>query len=140
MNLQYETTFQEETTTSTSDLRLQCSYNIGASQHHNYHHYYYDSCTSCDLEDDIKEEKHILATCFHLYGVDIKDGERYTLNLPQPCLPTPTVFDGATPTFPEWAHELRTYLKISQSEHIDLLDFAYNVEQSLTTDIMVLQT
>ena len=62
------------------------------------------------------------------------------LNLPQPRLPTPTVFDGTTPTFPEWARELRAYLKISQFEYINLLDFAYDAEDPLTTDIMVLLT
>ena len=62
------------------------------------------------------------------------------LNLPQPRLPTPTVFDGTSPTFPEWARELRAYLNISQFEHINLFDFAYDAEEPLTTDIMVLQT
>ena len=62
------------------------------------------------------------------------------LNLPQTRLPTPTVFDGSTPTIPEWARELRAYLNISQFEHIDLLDFAYDAEQPLTTDIMAQQT
>ena len=54
-----DTTSREETTTPTSHLGLQCSYNVGALQHH----YHYDWCTSCDLEDDIKEEEDILATC-----------------------------------------------------------------------------
>ena len=40
-------------------------------------------------------------------------------------------------TFPERARELRAYLNISQFEHIDLVDFAYDAEQPLTTDIMV---
>ena len=62
------------------------------------------------------------------------------LNLPQPRLPTPTVFDGTSPTFPEWARELRAYLNISQFEYINLFDFAYDAEEPLTTDIMVLQT
>ena len=84
-------------------LGSQCSYNIGVLQHH----YHYDWCTSCDLKNDIKEEEDILATCLHLYDVDVKDGECYTLNLPQPGLPTPAVFDGTTPTFPEWVRELR---------------------------------
>ena len=131
-----ESTSREETTTSPSHLGKQCSYDIGALQHH----YHYGWCTSCDFEEDIKEEKDILATCLHLYDVDIKDGECYMLNLPQPRLPTPTVFDGTTPTFPEWAHELRAYLNISQLEHIDLLDFAYDAEDPLTTDIMVQRT
>ena len=48
-----DTTSREETMTSTSHLGLQCSDNIGALQHH----YHYDWCTSCNLEDDIKEEK-----------------------------------------------------------------------------------
>ena len=61
-------------------------------------------------------------------------------NLPQPRLPTPTVFDGTTPTFPEWARDSRAYLNISQFEHIGFLDFAYDAEQPLTTDIMVEQT
>ena len=76
-----------------------------------------------------------------LYNVDIKDGACYMLNLPQPRLPTPTVFrHGTTPTFPEWVRELRAYLNISQFEYINLLDFAYDAEAPLTTDIMVLQT
>ena len=58
------------------------------------------------------------------------------LNLPQPQLPTPTGFDGTTPTFPEWAHELRAYLNINQFEYFNLLD----LEAPLTTNIMVLQT
>ena len=62
------------------------------------------------------------------------------LNLPQPRLPTPTVFDGTSPTFPEWARELRAYLNISQFEYINLFDFSYDAEEPLTTDIMVLQT
>ena len=62
------------------------------------------------------------------------------LNLPQPRRPTPTVFDGTTPTFPDWARELRAYLNVSQFEHIDLLDFAYDAEDPLITDIMVQQT
>ena len=62
------------------------------------------------------------------------------LNLPQPRLPTPTVFDGTSPTFPEWARELRAYLNISQFEYINLFDYAYDAEEPLTTDIMVLQT
>ena len=91
-----ETTSQEQTTTSTSDyLGSQCTYSTGASQHH-----YYNRYKSCDLECDIKEEEDILATCFHTYDVDIKGGECYMLNLPQPHPPTPTVFDGSTPTFP----------------------------------------
>ena len=49
-------------------------------------------------------------------------------------------FDGATPTCPEWARELRAYLNISQFEYINLFDFAYDAEDPLTTDIMVLQT
>ena len=103
--------------TSKSHLGLQCSYNIGALQHH----YHYDCCTSSFLED-VSEEEDALATCLHVYDVDIKDGECYMLNLPQPRLPTPTVFDGTTtPTFPEWARELRARLNISQFEHIDRL-------------------
>ena len=62
------------------------------------------------------------------------------LNIPQPRLPTPTVFDGTSPTFPEWARELRAYLNISQFEYINLFDFAYDAEEPLTTDIMVLRT
>ena len=62
------------------------------------------------------------------------------LNLPQPRLPTPTVFDGTPPTFPEWARELRACLNISQFEYINLFDFAYDAEEPLTTDIMVLHT
>ena len=58
----------------------------------------------------------------------------------QPRLPTPTVFDGTTPTFPEWACELQAYLNISHFEHISLLDFANDAEVPLTTDIMVQQT
>ena len=87
-----------------------------------------------------KEEEDILATCLHLYDIDIKDGECYMLNLSQPLLPTPTVFDGITPTFPEWACELQAYLNISQFEHIVHLDFAYDAEVPLTTDIMAQQT
>ena len=83
--------------TSTSDARFAMHLHIGASQHH----HYYDRCTPCDLEDDLKEDEDILATCLHLYDVDIKDGECYMLNLPQPRLPKPRVFDGLTPTFPE---------------------------------------
>ena len=98
--------------------------------------YHHDQCTSCD---DISEDGDILATCLHLYDVDIKDGACYMLNLPQPRLPTP-VFDGTSPTFPEWARELRAYLNISQFEYINLFDFAYDAEEPLTTDIMVLQT
>ena len=56
-----ETTSQEETTTSTSNLGLQCSYNIGASQHHYHYHYdkrtSYERCTSYDLEDDVRNEE-----------------------------------------------------------------------------------
>ena len=37
-------------------------------------------------------------------------------------LPQPTIFDGSTPTLPEWARELRAYLNFSQFEHVDLLD------------------
>ena len=48
-----DTTSREEITTSTSHLGLQCSHNIGALKHH----YHFDRCTSCDLEDDIKEEE-----------------------------------------------------------------------------------
>ena len=59
---------------------------------------------------------------------------------PQPRLPTPTVFDGTSPTFPEWARELRACLNISHFEYINLFDFAYEAEEPLTTDIMVLQT
>ena len=77
---------REETMTSPSHLGKQRSYNIGALQHH------YDRRTSCDLEDDIKEQEDILATCLHLYDVDIKDEKRYMLNLPQPRLLTPAVF------------------------------------------------
>ena len=78
-----ESTSREETTTSSSPhLGLQCSYNSGALQNHNY----YEWCASCDLEDDVKEEEDILATCLHLYDVDIKDGKCYMLNLPQPRL------------------------------------------------------
>ena len=62
------------------------------------------------------------------------------LNLPQPRLPTPTVFDGTSPTFPEWARELWAYLNISQFEQINLFNFAHDAEEPLTTDIMVLQT
>ena len=109
----------EETMTSPSHLGSQCSTNIGAPQHD---HYHYDQCTSC--QNDSSEDGDILATCLHLYDVDIKDGTCYMLNLPQPRLPTPTVFDGTSPTFPEWARELRAYLNISQFEHINLFDFA----------------
>ena len=62
------------------------------------------------------------------------------LNLPQPRLPTATIFDGTSQTFPEWARELRAYLNISQFEYINLFDFSYDAEEPLTTDIMVLQT
>ena len=62
------------------------------------------------------------------------------LNLPQPQLPTPTAFDGTSPTFPECARELRAYLNISQFEYINLFDYAYDAEEPLTTDIMVLHT
>ena len=92
--------------------------------------------TSCD---DINEIEDILATCLHLYDVDVKDGACYMLNLPEPRLRTPTVFDGTTPTFPQWARELRAYLNIIQFEYINLLDFAYDAEDPLTTEIMVLQ-
>ena len=124
----------EETTTSSSHLGSPCSTNIGALQHDLYHH---DQCTSCD---DISEDGDILATCLHLYDVDIKEGACYMLNLPQPRLPTPTVFDGTSPTFPEWARELRAYLNISQFEYINLFDYSYDAEEPLTTEIMVLQT
>ena len=40
----------------------------------------------------------------------------------------------------QWARELRAYLNINQFERIDLLDFAYDAEQPLTTDITVQQT
>ena len=60
--------------------------------------------------------------------------------IPQPRLLTPTVFDCTTPTFPDWARELRAYLNVSQFEHLELLDFAYDAEDPLTTDIMVQQT
>ena len=94
-----ESTSGDETTTSSSPhLGSQCSYNFGALQHQDHH---YNRRTSCD---DIDENGDILATCLHLY--DIKDGPFYVLNLPQPRLPTPTVFDGTTPTFPEWARDL----------------------------------
>ena len=84
----WKTTHQEEITTSTSDhLGPQCSYNISASQHH---HHYNDRCTSSGLEDDIKEEKDLLATCFHLCNVDIKDGERYMFNFPPTTTSTNT--------------------------------------------------
>ena len=106
-----DTTSREETTISTSHLGVQCNHNISALQRR----YHYDECTPCNLEDDIKEEEDILATCLHLYDVDIKDGASYMLNLSQPRLPTPTVFGGTTPTFPEWGCELRTCLNISQS-------------------------
>ena len=131
-----KSTAREETTTSTSNLGLQCSDNIGALRHH----CHYEWHTSCDLKDDIREEEDILATCLHLYDVDIKDGEHHMLNLPQPRLPTATVFDGTTPAFPEWAREVRAYLNINQLEHIDLLDFANDAEVTFTTDIMVQQT
>ena len=62
------------------------------------------------------------------------------LNLPQPRLPTPTVFDGTSPTLPEWARELRACLNISQFEYINLFDYSHDAEEPLTTDIMVLQT
>ena len=104
-----ESTSGEETTTSSSPhLGSQCSYNVGALQHHDRH---YNRCTSCD---DVRDKDDILATCLHLYDVDIKDGTCYIFNFPQPRLPTPTVFDGTAPTFPEWARELRAYLNISQ--------------------------
>ena len=125
---------ERETTTSPSHLGSQCSTNIGAPQYDLYNH---DQCTSCD---DISEDGDILATCLHLYDVDIKDGTCYMLNLPQSRLPTPTVFDGPSPTFPEWARELRAYLNISQFEYINLFDYSYDAEEPLTTDIMVLQT
>ena len=124
----------EETTTSPSHLGFQCSTNTGALQHD---HYHYNQCTSCD---DISEDGDIMATCLHLYDVDIKDGTCCMLNLPQPRLPTPTVFDGTSPTFPEWVRELRAYLNISKFEYINLFDFAYDAEEPLTTNIMVLQT
>ena len=68
---QKESTSGEETTTYSSHLGSQCSTNIGALQHHD--HYSYNRCTSCD---DISEDGDILATCLHLYDVDIKDGGR----------------------------------------------------------------
>ena len=40
----------------------------------------------------------------------------------------------------QWARELRAHLSISQFGHIGLLDFAYDVEDPLTTNIMVQQT
>ena len=52
-------TSREETRISPSHLGKQCSYNIFALQHYDH----YDRCTSCDLEDDIREEKNILAIC-----------------------------------------------------------------------------
>ena len=63
-------TSEEETTTSSSHLGSQCSTNIGALQHHD-HYYHYDQCTSCE---HISENGDILATCLHLYDVDVKDG------------------------------------------------------------------
>ena len=131
-------TSQDETTTSTCDLGSQCNHSIGASQRD--HHNHYAWCTSCDLEDDLKQEEDILATCLHLDDVDIKDGEHYVLNLPQPRLPTSTIFAGAKATFSDWARELRAYVNISQFYHTDPLDYAYDAEQPLTTDIMVQQT
>ena len=130
-----ESTSGEETTTSSAPhLGSPCSHNIGALQHHDCHD---NRCTSCD---DINESGDILATCLHLYAVDIKDGTCYMLNLPQPRIPTPTVFGGTTPTSPEWVRELRAYLNISQFEYINLLDFADDAEVPLTPDIMALQT
>ena len=132
---QMESTSGEETTTSSSHLGSQCSTNIGALQHDD--HYHCDKCTSCN---DINENGDILATCLHLYNADMEDGTCYMFNLPQPRFPTPTVFDGTSPTFPEWARELRAYLNISQFEYINLFDFAYDAEEPLTTDIMALHT
>ena len=74
-----EETSGEETTTSSSHLGSQCSTNIGALQQHD--HYHHDQCTSCE---DISENGDILATCLHLYDVDIKDGTCYMFNPPQP--------------------------------------------------------
>ena len=110
---QKESTSGEETTTSSSHLGSQCSTNIGALQHH-------DRCTSCD---NISEDGDILATCLHLHDVNIKDGACYMLNFAQPRHPAPTVIDGTSPTFPEWARELRAYINISQFEYINLFDF-----------------
>ena len=101
------------------------------------HRYHHDHCTSCE---DISEDGDILATCLHLYDVDVKDGACYMLKLPQPRLPTPTIFDGTSPIFPEWARELRAYLNISQFKYINLFHFAYDAEEPLTTDITVLRT
>ena len=124
-----ESTSGEETTTSSSPhLSLQCRYNFGARQHDDH---YQNRCTS---RDDIGENEDILATCLHLYDIDIKAGTCYMLNLPQPRLPTPTVFDCTTTTFPEWACELRAYLNINQFEYINLLDFVYDAEDPLTTE------
>ena len=71
-------------------------------------------------------------------------GARFTVIVPVlaviPSIFLQTNFNGSTPTFSEWACELRAYLNISQFEHIDLLDFAYDAEQPLTTDDMVQQT
>ena len=127
-----EETSGEETTTSSSHLGSQYSTKIGALQHDYYH---YDQCTSCE---DISEDGDILATCLHLYDVDIKDGSCYMLNLPQPR--PPTVFDGTSPTFPERACELRAYLNIGQFDYIEFFDHAYDAEEPLTTDITVLRT
>ena len=109
-----DTTSGEETTTSTSHLDSQCSDNIGALQHH------YNTTTTTTgaqpvtLKTTSKRKKTSWPLAFTTSTFDVKDGECYMLNLPQPRLPTPIVFDGTTPTFPERARELRAYLNICQ--------------------------
>ena len=103
----------EETTTSPSHLGSQCSTNIGALQHDQYH---YNQCTSCD---DISEDGDILATCLHLYDVDIKDGACYMLNLPQPRLPTPP--------------SLTVHHQHSQSGHVNSGPTSTSVSSSTST-------
>ena len=53
---------------------------------------------------------------------DITVTDINALTASQPRLPTPTLFDGKSPSFQEWASELRTFLDINGFQYIPQTD------------------
>ena len=132
------TASKEETTTSTSNfLGLQCNCNSGAIQHRIHHHYSSTYVHGSPFVTSEKKKKTSWPLVFTstIWTSRTESAIRCSIYLKHVYLLT--VFNGTSPTFPEWARELRDYLNINQFEHITFVDFAYDVEQPLATDIMV---
>ena len=74
---------------------------------------------------DISDTESTSSILITLTEANIMSSDINMLAVSQPCLPTPTLFDGSSPPFQEWPSELRTFLDINGFQYIPQMDIAF---------------